>query len=249
MPTIRVTRRKNSEVSMPEELLVYDALFWRLGHLSLKWRNVSHGSASSTRYFRRNPREAMEESTSGFCFPRMARLGIRDQRGGPLGGDLTYRLQFAITHDEADCVAFSKILPEPPYRRQISDLSPLVRNQIEEITTGVNAKLRKRLGRFESDYEGKERVSGATSYDVKQLVRWLCTQSDTVSATVSNDGMLSVATVFPNDVRLYIEIERDGSVDAALTRERRYARDLSVDTVADITSEEILAAVTRISSL
>ena len=64
-----------------------------------------------------------------------------------------------------------------------------------------------------------------------------------MSATVSNDGMLSIATVFPNDVRLYVEIERDGSTGAAVTRERRYARDISGNTVADLTSEVILAAV------
>ena len=82
--------------------------------------------------------------------------------------------------------------------------------------------------------------------DVNNLVTWLCTQSDTVSASVSSDGMLSLATVFPDDVRLYVEIERDGSVGAAVTRDRRFASDIAVDTVVNLTPEVILAAVASI---
>ncbi len=76
-----------------------------------------------------------------------------------------------------------------------------------------------------------------------KLVSWLCQQSDTVSATVSEDGALSIATVFPKDVRLYVEIERDGSTGATVTRERRYAKDIAVTTIVDLTPEVILDAV------
>ena len=81
---------------------------------------------------------------------------------------------------------------------------------------------------------------------VNELVSWLCGQSDTVSATVSNDGMLSIATVFPNNVRVYVEVERDGSTEAAVTRERRYARNIHANTVTDLTPEVVLAAVGNI---
>lgn len=122
----------------------------------------------------------------------------------------------------------------------------MVRGQIEEIVTGLSSKLRERLFRFGTDYPGQEPVSPTTMSDVNKLVAWLCSQSDTVSATVSTDGMLSIATVFPDGVRLYVEIERDGNVGAAVTRERRFAKDIAADTVTDLTPEVILAAVSSV---
>ena len=132
---------------------------------------------------------------------------------------------------------------ELPEQRTTTELSPLVRSQVEQIVTGINPNLQERLSQFGIDCSEQESVSASTKSAVNYLVSWLCSQSDTVSATVSNDGMLSIATVFPNDVRLYVEIERDGSTGAAVTRERRYARDISGNTVADLTPEVILAAV------
>lgn len=111
------------------------------------------------------------------------------------------------------------------------------------MVTGVNSKLQQRLSQFGSDHPGHEPVLASTIDTANALVAWLCEQSDTVSATVSSDGMLSIAAVFPSDVRLYVEVERDGSAGAAVTRERRYARDISIDTVADLSPEVVLAAV------
>ena len=128
-------------------------------------------------------------------------------------------------------------------RQTTIGLSPVVRSQVQQIVTGFDSKIRERLSHFWNESPGKEQVSASTKSAVQELVAWLCNQSETVSATVSNDGMLSVAAVFPGDVRLYVEIERDGSTLAAVTRERRYARDISGDTIADFTSEVILAAV------
>ena len=125
-------------------------------------------------------------------------------------------------------------------------MSSLVRGQIEETENRVGPKLRERLSRFGADFSGQDPVSHSTISSVNGLVAWLCSQSDTVSATVSSDGMLSIATVFPRDVRLYVEIERDGSVGAAVTRERRYPSDISAVTAADLTPEVILAAVASI---
>lgn len=125
----------------------------------------------------------------------------------------------------------------------MTPVSPLVRSQIEQIVNGVSVKLQQRLSQFGNNGPGQDPVSTSTMTDVNNLVTWLCKQSSTVSATVANDGMLSIATVFPNDVRLYVEIERDGSVGAAVTRDRQYARDIPSKAVADLTSEVILAAV------
>ena len=122
-------------------------------------------------------------------------------------------------------------------------MSSLVRSQIEQIVTGVNVKLQQRISQFGNNCPGQEPVSTSTMNHVNNLVTWLCKQSNTVSATVANDGMLSIATVFQDDVRLYVEIERDGSAGAAVTRDRQYARDILADAVDDLTSEVILAAV------
>ena len=122
----------------------------------------------------------------------------------------------------------------------------MVRGQIEEIENRIGPKLQERLSRFSADFSGQDPVSDSTMSSVHELVAWLCHQSDTVSATVSNDGMLSIAAVFPRDVRLYVEIERNGYIEAAVTRERRYAKDIPAVTVTDLTPEVILAAVTGI---
>ncbi len=127
-----------------------------------------------------------------------------------------------------------------------AEVSSLVRGQVEEIANRIGPKLRERLSRFGTDYPGQDPVSDSTMSSVSGLVDWLCDQSDTVSATVSSDGMLSIAAVFPDDVRLYVEVERNGDVGAAVTRERRYANDISADTVVDLTPEVILAAVAGI---
>ena len=132
---------------------------------------------------------------------------------------------------------------ELPGRQTTTGISPLVQSQVEQIVTGVNAKIRERLFQFWNDRPGQKRVSASTKHAVQRLVDWLCSQSETVSVTVSSEGVLSVAAVFSSDVRLYVEIERDGSTEAAVTRKRRYARDISGDTISELTSEVILAAV------
>ena len=132
---------------------------------------------------------------------------------------------------------------ELPGRQTMTGISSLVQSQVDKIVTGVNAKIRERLSQFWNDCPGQEQVSTSTKSAVQEMVAWLCSRSETVSTTVSDDGMLSVAAVFPGDVRLYVEVERDGSTEAAVTRERRYARDISEDTISALTSEVILAAV------
>ncbi len=123
------------------------------------------------------------------------------------------------------------------------ELSPLVRWQVTQIVSGVNSRLEERLSQFENDCPGQEPVSASTKSAVRKLVTWLCSRSNTVSATVSNDGVLSIATVFSTDVRLYVEVERDGSTEAAVTREKRYACNVPGNAVTDLIPEVVLAAV------
>ena len=155
-------------------------------------------------------------------------------------------MQIAMELKRHGFVASRPDTPPSPMEGITSELSPLVLRQVDQIVAGISSKLRERLSQFGKDSLGQEPVSALTKSAVENLVAWLCNQSDTVSATVSSDGVLSVATVFPNDVRVYVEIEHDGSVEAAVTRERRYARDIAASTVSDLTPEVILAAVESI---
>ena len=107
----------------------------------------------------------------------------------------------------------------------------------------VSEKLQERLARYAGVRPGEEAVSPQTLDDVKNLVAWLCDQSDKVSATVAEDGLLSLATVFAEDVRLYVEVERNGSAGATVSRSREHAEDLPVTTIRELTPELVLDAV------
>ena len=113
----------------------------------------------------------------------------------------------------------------------------------KDLGTGVSEKLQERLARYASVRPGEEAVSPQTLDDVTNLIAWLCQQSDKVSATVSGDGLLSVATVFPADVRIYVEIQRNGGAGATVSRSRKHAKDLPVTTVRELTPELMLDAV------
>lgn len=140
-------------------------------------------------------------------------------------------------------------LTESSDQQTTADLSPLLIRQLEEIIPDISPKLENRLSQFASDRPGHDPVPSLTMFEVRKLVSWLCGQSNTVSAGISSNGMLSIAASFPNHIRLYVEIERSGSAGAAVTRERRYARDIAGDTVTDLVPEVILAAIRDISSI
>ncbi len=112
--------------------------------------------------------------------------------------------------------------------------------------TAISPRLAQRLDQFQNGYPDREQVSESTRAAIHELVCWLHNQSETISATVSDDGLLTLAAVFPQDVRVYIEVERDGSTEAAVTRKRRYARDIAAGSISDVTPEVVLAAVSSI---
>lgn len=112
-----------------------------------------------------------------------------------------------------------------------------------EPRTDIGEKLQQRLSRYANQGPDQEPVSASTLTAVYKLVCWLTEQSNTVSATVAEDGLLYIATVFPDDVRLYVEIARDGSTGAVVSRSRTHASDLSVTTIHELAPELVLAAV------
>lgn len=124
--------------------------------------------------------------------------------------------------------------------------SSVIRTQFDENATSISTRLQERLTLFRTGHSDQDAMPETTMSEVEDLVEWLCSESDLVSATVAADGMLTIAVDFPGDVRLYVEIERDSSAGAAVTRERRYASDIPGETVTDLTPEVILAAVRSI---
>ena len=163
-------------------------------------------------------------------------------------------LFFFVGHAEGTPENYEVLFPgmytlESSDRQTTAALNLLDQGRVKDFASIISAKLRERISQFEAGCRGQESIGQETRSAVNKLVAWLCTKSDIVSATVSSDATLSVATVFPQDVRLYVEIERDGRIEAAVTRERRYASDILGNTVADLTPEVILAAVNEISSI
>ena len=124
-----------------------------------------------------------------------------------------------------------------------SDSPHSTSSQGKEREPAVSEKLQERLVKYASPGPGQEAVAPQTFKDVHNLVSWLCQQSDKVSATVAGDGLLSVVSVFPNAVRLYLEIERDGSAGATVSRSQNHAEDLPVTRVPELTPELVLDAV------
>ena len=152
-------------------------------------------------------------------------------------------LIWRYSHDLGSGVRIPEPIGQPVV---VADHFPAVGTQFDEIVTSISTKLQERLTLFRTGHSDQDAMPVTTMSEVEDLVEWLCSESDLVSATVAADGMLTIAVDFPGDVRLYVEIERDSSAGAAVTRERRYASDIPGETVTDLTPEVILAAVRSI---
>ena len=81
-------------------------------------------------------------------------------------------------------------------------------------------------------------VAASTLADLDTLLNRLQEISEAVSAVTSNDGVLSITAVLREDQRLYLEIQGDGTLEAAVSRSRTHAEDLSVTTISDLIESE-----------
>ena len=242
MPTMRTNNPEYIEERFPVTLGVHGTTTGGYGLLvNEDWPNPF----PATGFFEYNLQEALHSVQLGFGMLENSRAEIK---GGGISIVVSLKNlgQLLTGSSDHDYLPPMTGTPELPEQRLAVELSPLVRKQVEHILTGSPSKLQERIYQFGNEYPGLEQVVESTKSALTNFVAWLSSQSDTVSATLSNDGMISIAAVFPNEVRLYVEIERSGSTGAAVTRERRYARDVPVHTVADLTPEVILAAVESI---
>lgn len=243
MPTIRAHEHGGYvEATFPEVFVARGNATEREVLVNYDWFEPFQGSLSATGFSR--PRLYEREASIDWGIPKTSVSEFKGYDGFVVTLNNGTRMSVEpFDHNYRGPIARSL---EQSHQRTTTGLSLLVRSQVDQIVTGFNPRLQERISQFGNDWPGKEPVSASTKSAVNEMVAWLCSQSETVSATVSNDGILSIATVFQNEVRLYVEIERDGSTEAAVTRERRYARDISGNTVAALTSEVILAALRSI---
>ena len=243
MPIIRPNIRKQSETDSASNALTTRGA---TGSHLLLGRAESRPSSDSlfrSRSRQRNYLQAIDEFRLKLGTPDLLQIDLEDSRIRlviQMKG-LTSAPNDWLRHILVDAGTGT---PVSPTQGEALELSPLFRSQVELIVNDdISPKLRDRLSVFEANRVGLDPVSSSTKSEVNELMSWLCSQSDAVSATVSNDGMLSIAAGFDNDVRLYVEIERNGSTEAAVTRKRRYARDVRGNSVADLTPEVLLDAI------
>ena len=78
-------------------------------------------------------------------------------------------------------------------------------------------------------------VLGSTLEAVENVTTWLREHATSTFAAVADDGLLSLSAVFQSGVRLFIEVDRDGSSEATVALSRSDVRALEVSTVTDLT--------------
>ena len=198
-----------------------------------------------TGFSRRNLQEALETIGSGALGLDMAINWPNDV--GKLGIILDVSLN-NVTQVGTEPFEYCEMGPKMNICRgegeeKVVEVSPLLRRQVELVMAGTSSKLQARLAQYWEDTPDQINVTSSTKDAVSELVAWLSDHAQAVFATVSDDGTLSIVSIFPNEVRFYVEIERNGSVEGAVTRQRRYALDVTGKTVDDFSPEVIVAAV------
>ena len=102
--------------------------------------------------------------------------------------------------------------------------------------------LMEHLRRFGQGVSEQPQASQVFMPSVHELTATLCELSETpsgVSATVDSEGMLTLSAAVPGHKRVYVEIEPSGAVGAAVTKERKYAHDIPVNAIHELTREVI----------
>ena len=109
-------------------------------------------------------------------------------------------------------------------------------------TEDQSTKLRQQISKFKGQPEGSEHVSGSTITALEHLLTSLLETAGTVSAVVSQDRCLSITAVLTGERRLYVEIQKNGSLQAAISRSKTHAQDLQAATIQELIQQ--LPAIT-----
>ena len=109
---------------------------------------------------------------------------------------------------------------------------------------GANTCLRHQISCFARSNPNANPVSPSTLTDLETLLQRLSEISESVSAVVSDDGVLSIAAVIGPNQRLYIELQRNSTLEAAISRSRTHAQDLDATTIPALMVLDPLAEIT-----
>ena len=107
----------------------------------------------------------------------------------------------------------------------------------------VASRLRTNLDTFAKLRLGERLAVDQVVADVEKFAAWLSYSIPPVSSGVSDDGLLSLAAVCDDDVRLYIEISLDGTVEAVVSKSLTHAKQIDVTTIGDLTPELVIGAI------
>ena len=106
--------------------------------------------------------------------------------------------------------------------------------------TSANTALRHQIARFAHPRPNMHPVTASTLADLDTLLNRLYEISEAVSAVTSNDGVLSIAAILRENQRLYLEIQRDGALEAAVSRSRTHAEDLKPTTIPQLMDHQLI---------
>ena len=78
---------------------------------------------------------------------------------------------------------------------------------------------------------------------VQGVVAWLHDQEASIYTAVSEDGLLSISATLRSGVRLFIEVDRDGSSEATVAISRTYVEAIDISTVEDLTPRVLATTI------
>lgn len=107
----------------------------------------------------------------------------------------------------------------------------------------VHARVLLSLEEFAGSVLGQTPVADSVTEDVRRLAYWLPHYFPTVSAGVAPDGLLSLAAISKEGTHLYIEVDRNGSSEAVVSRSPTQAKAVDIALVSELTPETIIGAI------
>ena len=78
---------------------------------------------------------------------------------------------------------------------------------------------------------------------IENVVAWLRGREASIFTAVSEDGLLSISATFQSGVRLFIEVDRDGSSEATVATSRTHVEAIAISTVEDLTPKVLATTI------
>ena len=117
------------------------------------------------------------------------------------------------------------------------------REGLERLPTQISERLQGFIDSYENYGHSSERVLESTLAEVKELVAWLSQRDPKMFAKVTEDGMLALEARVALGAQLFIEIDRDGTIEATLATSRLGILGLNVASVSDLTYDLVVSLI------